>query len=534
MALKRVRVWLMLISMFISLQGWRMEGCLKQERSALLQLKHFFNNPNRLQNWVEGYENSDCCYWESVYCDFATGRVSGLDLGSARNQELGEWYLNVSLFSPFQEIQRLNLSYNLIAGCVENEGFERLSHLNNFVALDLSDNMFNDSRILPGLSNLEHLSLRGNMFNNSILSYVSTLSLLKQLDLTDIGLKDTVDLQELDSLRHLQRLSMGGNEIKRIVISKELPLLKNLTGLRISDTVFHNNFFQMIGTMTSLEYLYITSSDISGTLLDQELPWFKNLIDLQIHHTVFQDNFLQIFAAMTSLQFIVIGSSDLNDTLLDQVLPTFKSLKYVEFHDIALNNFPAIFNGSCNSLETLLLDNCNLTNTLPGQELPTFKSLTKLDISNTIFNNNNSLQMLSSMTSLEYLSIVNCTFKSTSLDEGICKMHHLMELRIIGNGLTWWCVANLTSLFELDISINSFSGHIPMEFGAYLSVLNSFNISGNAFEGMIPSSFGDMKSLTYLDMSNNLLTGGIPEELAGCISLGHLALSNNSLQGQIF
>ncbi|KAJ0095510.1 hypothetical protein Patl1_17108 [Pistacia atlantica] len=176
----------------------------------------------------------------------------------------------------------------------------------------------------------------------------------------------------------------------------------------------------MIGAMTSLKYLYIISSDISGTLLDQELPWFKNLIDLQIHHTVFQDNFLQIFAAMTSamtsLQFIVIGRSDLNDTLLDQVLPTFKSLKYVAFHDIALNNFPAIFNGSCNSLEALLLDNCNLTNTLPGQELPAFKSLTKLDISNTIFNN--SLQLLGSMTSLEDLSIVNCTLKNMSLDEG--------------------------------------------------------------------------------------------------------------------
>ncbi|KAJ0094681.1 hypothetical protein Patl1_17110 [Pistacia atlantica] len=282
MALKRVRVWLMLISMFISLQGWRMEGCLKQERSALLQLKHFFNNPNRLQNWVEGYENSDCCYWESVYCDFITRRVSGLDLGSTRNQELGEWYLNVSLFSPFQEIQRLNLSYNLIAGCVENEGFERLSHLNNFVALDLSDNMFNDSCILPviiitiiiglisvlGLSNLEHLSLRGNMFNNSILSYVSTLSLLKQLDLTDIGLKDTVDLQELDSLRHLQRLSMGGNEIKRIVISKGETSLRNLIGLYLSNMSISNgmSLLQTLGLFPSLKYVVFRYNNFSGVV----------------------------------------------------------------------------------------------------------------------------------------------------------------------------------------------------------------------------------------------------------------------------
>ncbi|XP_031262147.1 receptor-like protein 9a [Pistacia vera] len=222
MGLKCVMMWLMLILMFISLQGWRIEGCLKQERSALFQLKHFFNDPTHLPNWFEGNGNSNCCDWESVICNNTTGRVISLDLESTRNQELGEWYLNVSLFSPFQELETLCLSDNLIVGCVENEGFERLSHLTNLVDLDLSDNMFNGSHVLSGLSqhsslknlsldynqfrelnhfnvsrlsNLESLSLSGNMFNNSILSYVSTLSSLKVLDLNNVGLKGIVDLQ---------------------------------------------------------------------------------------------------------------------------------------------------------------------------------------------------------------------------------------------------------------------------------------------------------------------------------------------------
>ncbi|KAJ0106064.1 hypothetical protein Patl1_19588 [Pistacia atlantica] len=85
---------------------------------------------------------------------------------------------------------KLNLSYNLIASCVENEGFERLSHLNNFMDLDLSYNMFNDNRILLGLSehsSVKHLSLAYNQ----------------------IGL-----------FEQPRGVVPGGNEIKKIVISQ--------------------------------------------------------------------------------------------------------------------------------------------------------------------------------------------------------------------------------------------------------------------------------------------------------------------------
>ncbi|KAJ0090154.1 hypothetical protein Patl1_13959 [Pistacia atlantica] len=102
-----------------------------------------------------------CCDWERVECNNATGRVITLYLGSTRNRDLGEWYLNVSLFSPFQELERLDLSENLIAGCIENEGFERLSHLSNLVHLDLAYNMFNDIHVLSGLS--EHSTLEFNL-----------------------------------------------------------------------------------------------------------------------------------------------------------------------------------------------------------------------------------------------------------------------------------------------------------------------------------------------------------------------------------
>ncbi|XP_031261555.1 receptor-like protein 1 [Pistacia vera] len=257
---------------------------------------------------LRGHGNSNCCDWEKIECSSSTGRVSSLFLFNTRNQELGEWYLNFFLFSPFQDLERLELSYNLIASFVENEGFSILS--------------LNNENLLPclfsRLSNLKFLSLSGNMFNKSILSYVSALLSLKKLYMYDIELKGTIDFQVW---------------------------------------LLNNN--------TKLERHFLVNKSLSGPL---QLP-------IQPH----------------------------------------------------------------------------------------------------------------------------------------------------------------MSLKELDISINSFHGHIPTEFEAYLPMLRTLNISRNALNGSIPSSFGDMKSLVFLDLSNNLLTGGIPEYLAmGCTLLQFLVLSNNSLQGQIF
>ncbi|XP_031273368.1 receptor-like protein 9a isoform X2 [Pistacia vera] len=320
MGLKCVRLWLMLIFTFISLQGWKIEGCLKQERFALLQLKRFFNN------WVEGDGNSNCCDWRRVECNNTTGKVISLDLSYTRNQEMGEWYLNVSLFSPFHELERLDLSGNLIAGCIENEGFERLSHLSNLVHLNLAYNMFNDIHVLSvsRLSNLEYLRLSGNIFNNSILSYVSTLSSLKQLHLYDIGLKGIIDLQELDSLSNLEELSMGENGIKKIVFSKGETSLRKLNAVYLSDLIISdgNRLFRTLGLFPSLKSIELWFINFTGAVTTYDMRSFKNLESLSMYETLFNNSFYQIIGAMTSLQNLTMWDCTFKDTLLYPGLPT--------------------------------------------------------------------------------------------------------------------------------------------------------------------------------------------------------------------
>ena len=75
---------------------------------------------------------ADCCSWEPVYCNLTTGRVVELDLSGIREEGLGDLYLNVSLFRPFQELQSLDLTGNFIVGCVENEGLSLVCVLLQF------------------------------------------------------------------------------------------------------------------------------------------------------------------------------------------------------------------------------------------------------------------------------------------------------------------------------------------------------------------------------------------------------------------
>ncbi|KDO41257.1 hypothetical protein CISIN_1g038485mg [Citrus sinensis] len=139
---------------------------------------------------------TDCCQWERVECSNTMSRVIALDLSDTYGGEY--WYLNASLFTPFQQLESLDLTDNKIASCVENEGIERLSRLNN----------------------LKMLNLSGNSFNNSILSSLTHLSSLRSLNLFWNRLEGSIDVKELDSLRDLEELDIGGNKIDKFVVSK--------------------------------------------------------------------------------------------------------------------------------------------------------------------------------------------------------------------------------------------------------------------------------------------------------------------------
>ncbi|KAG6701094.1 hypothetical protein I3842_08G147500, partial [Carya illinoinensis] len=91
----------------------------------------------------------------------------------------------------------------------------------------------------------------------------------------------------------------------------------------------------------------------------------------------------------------------------------------------------------------------------------------------------------------------------------------------------------LTITTSLDLSCNSFDGHIPKEIGEF-KALYALNLSHNAFTGQIPQALGNLSALESLDLSSNKLIGEIPLQLAdGLTFLSTLNLSFNQLVGKI-
>jgi len=113
----------MLLALLTLVGDWcgRCYGCLEDERIGLLEIKPLIE-PNHLSlgDWVE--YGSNCCEWSGIECDNTTRRVIQLSLQYARDQSLGDWVLNASLFLPFKELQSLDLRYNGLVGCSENQG----------------------------------------------------------------------------------------------------------------------------------------------------------------------------------------------------------------------------------------------------------------------------------------------------------------------------------------------------------------------------------------------------------------------------
>ena len=121
-SLPAVAVIMMINAMLLS------QGCLEEERIALLQIKTSFgDHPNDIASPLFSWgKDALCCSWKRVTCsNSTTRRVIEIDLSFARYEwysSMGDWYLNASIFLPFQELNVLDLSENGIAGCVANEG----------------------------------------------------------------------------------------------------------------------------------------------------------------------------------------------------------------------------------------------------------------------------------------------------------------------------------------------------------------------------------------------------------------------------
>ncbi|KAB1208934.1 LRR receptor-like serine/threonine-protein kinase GSO1 [Morella rubra] len=460
-------------------------GCWEEERIGSCNSKRPSTKQRPLSSWSSTNQERDCCRWERVYCHNTTGRVIHLDLGMLRVDHWWKehWYLNASLFLPFQELNSLDLSFNRNYGWVSNEGLERFSRL----------------------SKLEELSFDWNFINDSFLSSIGAIASLKKLNLKGNGPIHTPAHESL-------KLSLAVSELGR---------LNNLQELYLDNSQTEKSILQRVGIMTSLNVFSISGCGLQGWFPDKGWCELRNLQELKLSDNDFEGMLPSCLANMTALRFLSLSHNHFNESISH-----ISSLPSLEYLDLSNNHFaPISFSSFFNlsRLKILIMDNLVIDEENESQ--PWASTSTQLYVVGML------PRWLGNLSFLKNIAMTNNKLEgpiprelSGPLPSSLKDNLALVTLELSYNNLTGYLpdwIGNLSSLSILLLRHN----HLQVE--AVQEVEFTTKRRSDIYKGNI------LDYMSGIDLSSNQLTGKIPHELGNLSNIHALNLSYNSLTGSI-
>ncbi|KAI7754157.1 hypothetical protein M8C21_005103, partial [Ambrosia artemisiifolia] len=329
-------ILILLVFMVEQLQG----VCIEDERKALLEIKaslhllsYRFDVSKLLITWVDHeITHGDCCDWERIKCDTATGHITGLSLSNMFLREYDRhsyddmrWPLNFSPFLRFKELRSLDLSWNFIDHTIVSTGLDRLPSLNKLEILNLSTNHI-ETNIFPLLGPLTSLkTLDLSYFNGYQYSptYGTNLTNLKKLDLSSNNLNITPSTEGCKSLMRLERLGS-------VSLGRALASFPHLKVLDLSENKFVGSIPSTIKSLSSIEALAFGDNMLNGSL-PTGLCELKKLRELDLSNNMFDGNLPECFSRLSCLKMFDISSNQFTGILPPSLIMNLKSLEYIDF-----------------------------------------------------------------------------------------------------------------------------------------------------------------------------------------------------------
>ncbi|MCL7045437.1 hypothetical protein MKW94_020600 [Papaver nudicaule] len=504
--------------------------CSDIDRAALLGFKSkiISDTTGTLSTWV----GKDCCNgeWEGIQCNPTTGRVMGLVLQGARNEDIA-MYMKGTLSPSLSNLEFLEImvitGMKQISGSIP-ESFSKLRHLNQLV---LEDNSLGGT--IPAsfgqLSLLNTLSLSGNHLKGNIPPSIGTLQNLLQLNLAKNSLSGSVP-PTFKTLKNLQYFDLSHNLLSGFVPGF-IGGFKNLTFLDFSNNQFSGEFPSSLCYLPNLLDMSLSHNKLTGNIPIQ-ISNLKSLSSLSLSFNHFHGQIPEAISKLQNLWYFNVSSNNLSDplpvSLKTKGIPSLLSLD-LSYNNLHLGKIPDWILKS--KFTDVHLAGCHLKGPLPKFLTPS--SLNSIDFSDNQFSGGVSGFLLK-MSSLQKLKLSNNLLKF-NVSEVLRNSNRYLEVLDVSSNQITGGLPEFRSglrLKSLSVSRNKISGRIPSSISALIE-LEKLDVSRNQIMGTIPPSLGELVGLKWLDVSINRLTGKIPDSLLRIENLRHANFRANRLCGQI-